>query len=376
MPLNRISNSSRAIIFVLSLFINKEAFAWAPCLPFCDGSCGAPAIAAFGASVQAATAQQQSQFQTLGREINSSSKEITNFSKNYIDAISNDAFDRMSALDASTSKREASWAQLLKAKENLTDFKLRQWNATISGYFQATQAADSEKTFGQASQSETGQLGACAAGEIKRAMLSNKQVSEEIIEVQKRYLHDLKDGDSALAIAVKSTDEFSNSNVLSLLHDASIPDAQLSKLQGILNYIVMPNPPVESDSVTAIGDEKLLKVRLQNSTAAWIAGITAEVLARRAVYGELQCEDSYVVKSSQAAGSSMNELMKSKIEGRLVSDGYWGAAKLLLPTGLKREIVYLKAEENMLLYQRYQIRERRNQLLALIAAMRIKEREN
>lgn len=330
---------------------------------------------ALGTSVQAAYAQQQAQLQALGSEINSTNNTLLSFSQNYVDAISNDTFDRLSSLDASTARRESSWAQILKAKENLSDFKLTQWKTAIDKYFNASQAAETVKTFGEASQSETGRLGACTAGEIKRAQYSNKQVSAEVIDVQKRYLDDLRSGDSALAAAIKNESEFAGANALALLHDSSIPDDQLSTLQGLLSYIVATNPQASNEdaAVTPSMEREALGRKRRNVSSTWIAGIAAEVLARRAVYGDLQCEASYVAVSSPSAGSSMNELMESKINGRIAADGYWGAVKQLLPSGLRRELVYLKGEENMLLYQRYQIRERRNQLLAFIAANRVRE---
>lgn len=327
-----------------------------------------------GASIQAAYAQQQAQLQALGSEINSTNNEILSFSQNYVDTISNDTFDRLSSLDASTARIESGWAQIVKAKENLSDFKLTQWRTAINKYFNASRAAETVQMFGDASQSETGRIGACAAGEIKRAQYSNKQVSAEIIDVQKRYLDDLRSGDSALAVAIKNESEFVGTNALALLHDSSIPDEHLSSLQGLISYIITPLPQskTEDAAVTTIMEREELDNKRRNISSTWIAGIAAEVLSRRAVYGDLQCDESYVAKSSPSAGSSMNELMQSKINGRMEADGYWGAVKQLLPSGLRRELVYLKAEENMMLYQRYQIRERRNQLLAFIAANRVR----
>lgn len=329
---------------------------------------------AFGTSIQAAYAQQQAQLQALSSEINSTNNAVLDFSTNYVDDVSNDTFDRLSALDASTARIESSWTQILKAKENLSDFKLTHWKSAIDKYFNASQAAETVKMLGEASQSESGRLGACAAGEIKRAQFSDKQVSSEVIDVQRRYLDDLLSGDSALAAAIKNESDFAGSNALSLLHDSSIPDDQLSTLQGLLSYIVAPDPkPNDKDAaVTPDMERKALDRQRRNIASTWIAGIAAEVLARRAVYGELECEESYIAASSPSAGSSMHELLKSKIDGRITADGYWGAVKQLLPSGLRRELVYLKGEENMLLYQRYQIRERRNQLLAFIAARNVR----
>lgn len=356
------------------VFWPTAARAWTPCMPFCDSTCGAPALITLGTSIQAAYAQQQAQLQALGSEINSTNNAILSFSQNYVDTISNDTFDRLSSLDASTARIESGWAQIVKAKENLSDFKLTQWKTSIDKYFNASRSAETLQMFGEASQSESGRLGTCAAGEIKRAQYSDKQVSAEIIDVQKRYLDDLRAGDSALAVAIKNESQYVGTNALALLHDSSIPDEQLGTLQGLLSYIITPRPKSKIDdvAVTPGMEREALDHKRTNISSTWIAGIAAEVLSRRAVYGDLQCEESYVATSSASAGSSMTELMKSKINGRIEADGYWGAVKQLLPAGLRRELVYLKAEENMLLYQRYQIRERRNQLLAFIAANRVR----
>lgn len=327
-----------------------------------------------GTSIQAAYAQQQAQLQALGSQINSTNNAVLSLSQNYIDNISNDTFDRLSSLDASTARIESGWAQIVKAKENLSDFKLTQWKTAVDKYFNASQAAETVQMFGEASQAESGRLGACSAGEIKRAQYSDKQVSAEIIDVQKRYLNDLRSGDSALAAAIKNESEFVGTNTLALLHDSSIPDEQLATLQGLLSYIITPLPKSINDdaAVTPSMERDALDHKRRSISSIWIAGVAAEVLSRRAIYGDLQCEESYVATSSSSAGSSMNELIESKINGRIEAEGYWGSVKQLLPSGLRRELVYLKAEENMLLYQRYQIRERRNQLLAFIAANRVR----
>lgn len=362
--------ATRLTIFLFS-FLPVTALAWTPCMPFCDSTCGAPAIISMGSSIQAAFAQQQAQLQTLGNEIASVNNNFVSFGQNYVDDYTNDTFDRLSALDAATSKLETGWAQQIKAEENLSDFKLAQWKVAVEKYFNASQSAHTARIAGDAAQSQTGDLGACSAGEIKQAHYRTQQISESSLDVHRRYLEDIQSGDSALSTALKNESAFSDTSPIAMLHDSSIPDDVLQNLQGLLSYLVTPlsEPTTSGDGVSSSEKDELEQLG-SRMASAWIAGIAAETLSSRAIYGDLECETSYVSSSGSNAGNSLNELLRSKIEGRLTAEGYWGVSKMLLNAGLRRELVYLKAEENMLLYQRYKVRSRRNELLSFIVARR------
>ncbi len=359
-------------IILISSAIPLASYSWTPCMPFCDSACGAPAIISMGSSIQAAFSQQQAQLQTLGNEIVSVNNNFATLGQNYADNYTNDTFDRLSALDASTSKIETGWSQLIKAEENLSDFKLTQWKSAVEKYFNASQSAHVARIAGDAAQSQTGDLGACSAGEIKQAHYRTQQISESSLDIHRRYLEDLQSGDGAFSIALKNESGFVDTSPMAIYHDSSIPEDLLLSLQGMLSYLVTPlnEPTVSGDGGFSSSENKELDQLGHRMASAWIAGIAAEILSSRAIYGDLQCETSYVSSSGDDAGNSLNELLRSKIEGRLTSEGYWGVSKALLTAGLRRELVYLKAEENMLLYQRYKIRSRRNELLAFIVARR------
>lgn len=343
-------------------------------MPFCDSTCGAPALMSLGTSVQGAYAQQQSQLQSLGNEIGTANNDLLTFSQNYVNGITNDTFDRLTALDAATTRIESSWIQLIKAKENFSDFKVTEWNSAIKKYFNASQVAKHSKQFSDLSQPTTGDLGACSSAEIKRGNYRSQHVSGEIVSVQKRYLEEIRKGDTAIAIAIKNETDFVKSSPLNVMHDKSIPNDLLINLQGLFAYMVNPSPTPNIDNEGSVRDDKdELEYRERNIALTWISSIAATVLAKRAVFDDLQCESSYVSKSSNDAGNSLHELWSSKIEGRITSEGYWGASKQLLPSGLHRELTYLKAEENMLLYERYKMRERRNELLAYLVAIKARE---
>lgn len=362
-----------SICVSLSVFIFPSAsYGWTPCFPFCDSICGAPALVAMGSAIQASFSQQQAQVQSVGSEIASVNNSFVSFGQNYTDDYTNDTFDRLSGLSASTARVESGWIQLIKAKSNLLDHELNEWKANTEKYFNASQAASANRTFGDASQSSTGYLGACSAGEIKQAFVRMQQVSTASINVHKRYIEEMRLGDSLLAISKKNGTDYIDANPMALVHDSSLSDELVANLQGLLSYLVTPITSPSTTMSSSSSELEQLQLLRQRFSSAWIAGIAAEILSSRAIYDDLRCESAYTSASGTGAGNSLHELLKSKIEGRITSDGYWGATKLLLNAGLSRELVYLKAEENMLLHQKYKAKARRNELLAFIVVQRTK----
>jgi len=352
------------------MLVSFKSIAWQPCQPFCDAGCGGAALLALGTSI---TGQSTTQTSANSTHLNGITNLINSYSQFGVDIVNlytQDMMDTLSSLDARTNKIELALNQNQKTMVNMIDTK----NNTIVNAFKESfimkNVLDNNRQFSSHSIPESYILSANASPSIRTAYEKSENQIKEIAPIKQQYNNELDAVDHTLSIATKLDISDTEYNLNDLIESKTLADDKIKPLQKLVAYITNHKPlkKISADVMsTQVGADYELKRRQYNAKINYIQIILDRFIARKTQYMSDDWIQSYVFRSSIQPGMSFDESISSMIKGRLSSEGWYQNIKLLEAPGIRREITYLSAEENTLLYLLSELRESRNNLLALIA---------
>jgi len=366
----------KSLIFPFLLVLPAFSYAWVPCMPFCDSGCGGAALQAMGTSIASAMQSQASANQQLLQSINDTTQSSVNLGIDLADTWTTSTMDILSALDARTSKIELAQTMQIKGKEYATDGFNNVFTQALREKFLAEKVNENNRIFSVLSMSETGEIGANAASSIKESYFKSHQHAEAVASNQEQFGEELTPGDSSFAVNARLTSSEDVYKGYLIACEKTLSNDELNQMQTLVTYISNPKPlPIldHTQNLSSKGQEYELKRRLYNAKSQMISTIVNEIVSHRAQFSSPDIVQSYVSRSSTEPELSISETFNSLITGRVSSDGWYLNIKILNEVGLQREMTYLKAEENALLYMLSQRREWRNQLLASIAVEELRQ---
>lgn len=368
----------RFIVFATFLVCN-QAFAWQPCMPFCDAGCGGAALQTMGASISSALQSQASTNQQLLQALNDTTQSTVSLGTDLVDVWTSDTMDLLSALDARTAKIELANTAKIKALEISTDTTNKVFAQTLREKYIAEKISENNRDFSNTAMPETGEVLSNLAGELKEAYIKSDQLSVEISDIQNEYAKELTAADTTYATNQKLTapDDIYRSHIVHC--EKTYSAADLTNLQKLLTYLTNPQPlPVlpdkELSSPKALEYE--LSRRVHNAKLGMVSAVINQVISHKAQFADPNFVRSYVSRSANEPEMSVSETMDSLVNGRITSDGWFLNMKITSKTGLNRELTYLKAEENALLFLLSQRREWRNQMLAILATQELNSKSS
>lgn len=368
----------KRLIIPILMALPTTTYAWVPCMPFCDAVCGGAALLAMGTSISAAMQNQASANQQLLYAINDTTQSTVSLGTDLADSWTTSTMDILSALDARTSKIELAQTTQIKEREYSTDALTNVFTQALREKYVAEKVSENNRMFSAMAMPETGEIGANAATPFKEAYFKSHQHAEEVATNQIQFGEELTPGDSSFAVNARLTSSEDVYKGHLIACEKTLSNDELNQMQTLITYISNPKPlPVleNAELSSSSGQEYELKRRVYNSKSQMFSTIVNEVVAHRAQFSSPDIVRSYVSRSSSEPKLSLNETLDSLIIGRVSSDGWYLNIKILNEVGLQREMTYLKAEENALLYMLSQRREWRNQLLAAIVIEELGQQE-
>lgn len=345
------------------------SLAWQPCMIFCDAGCGGAAITSMGSSVSSAQQSQTEANQNHLESINEVNQSVIDLGVDLTDKWTSTTMDLLSALDARTNKIELAETMSAKSKEYNTDTINFITTKSLKGMLISENISANNSEFSNASMPETGSICANAASSRKEGYFKAFKLEEEILNVQEEYSNELNNIDQAYVATSRLPVDEDTYNPTLMICEKTISDEDLKLMENLVLYLTNPFPlPMfpEKKWVSPDIQEYEVKRRIYNAKSKWVAGVLNKVLASRAELSSSTWVQSYAHVTSNNGKLSNTESISSLVEGRVSSDGYYLNIKSLSEPGLNRELVYLKAEENALLFLLSQRRELRNQILAML----------
>ncbi len=365
-------------VLIVALVISPAGYAWQPCLPFCDMACGGVALTELGVNVTAAMQQQTGTNKAHLQALSQVARSVVDLGVNSSNAWTNATRDQLSALDARTDRLQLAQLMAIKAGEVAADTLTNTFAAALRQAYVVERVSENQAMLGPSSMPETGEIGALAAADRKTAYLKSQQLVMEITGKQQTYINELKQGDTSIAVSARlsAVDGIDYEPLLEA--SQTLSDDNLNHQQAQLTYLTNPKPlPVLDDATRATpeGERYELARRVYNSNVMWIYAIADQLIASRAKLASADWVRSYAHRDSADTGLSFSESLGSLILGRISSEGWHANIKRQNETGLQRELTYLRAEENVLLFVLSQRRSWRNQLLALIVLQKLRAKQ-
>jgi len=357
------------LMTLLLLTLPAKSYSWAPCMPFCDSGCGGAALQAMGASIASAEQNQANVNQQVLQALNDTTQNIIGLGTDFADSWTSSTMDLLSALDARTAKIEIAQAIQIKEREFSTDAFNGVFTQALREKYVAEKVSENNRLLPVLVVSETGEIGTNASLSLKEAYFKTHQHAEEVSSNQALFGEEITPGNSSFGVSARLT---SSDDVYKghLLHcEKTLNNNELNNIQTFVTYITNPKPLLVLEDrklASPRAQEYELKRRIYNAKSQLVSTIINEVVAHRAPFASPDIVRSYVSRSSTESKLSITEALNSLVEGRVSSDGWYLNIKLLNKSDLQREMTYLKAEENTLLFMLHQRREWRNQLLATI----------
>lgn len=369
----------KRLLFPLFLAFPGVSYAWIPCLPFCDAACGGAALTAMGTSIASAVQSQASTTQQLLQGTNETTQNMVSLGADLAGSWTSSTMDLLSGLDARTAKLELAETIQIKERQYSTDALTKVFTQALREKHVAEKVSENNNMFSETAQPETGEIAANAATPIKEAYFKSHQHAEAVAANQQQFADELNAGDSSYASSARLTSEEDIYASHLIVCEKTLTVDEINQMQTLVTYITNPKPlPVMPESQTAShkGQQYELKRKVHNAKRQMVSAIVNEIVAHRAEFASPDIVRSYISRSSQTPELSLGETFDSIITGRLSADGWYLNIKGLTKTGLQREMAYLQAEENYLLFMLSQRREWRNQLLATIAIEEIGQQAN
>jgi hypothetical protein len=366
----------KRLIFLVLILSAKSSFAWVPCMPFCDSGCGGAALQMMGTTISSASQSQASSNQNLLQSINDVTQSSINFGIDMSDVWTSSTMDILSALDARTSKIELAQTAQMKQREFSTDALNNTLTQSLRERFIAEKVSDNTKAFSKISMPETGVVAVNLARPLKEAYFKSHELATEVSSNQQQFSEELGIADSAYAVNARLTAPKEIYKGHLMVCEMTLSNDELNQMQQLITFVTNSKPlPMLSDQqlISPKGQEYELMRRTYNAKTTIISTIINEIISHKAQFVTPDIVRSYVSRSSIEPQLSLNETLDSLINGRLSSDGWYLNIKSLNETGLQREMTYLKAEENAILFLISLRREWRNQLLATIAVEEISQ---
>jgi len=357
-----------AMLLVVTLTF-QPVYAWVPCMIFCDAGCGGAALTAFGVSINSAMQTQISANQDLLSVINDSTQSVVDLGTNLSDEWTSSNMDITSAMDARTNKIELAQSIGLKNREYTTDAENQSLVNAFKEKYIAEVVSTNNSMFSNQSMPESVEVGVLASGEIKKTYIKSHQLVRENATNQNIYADELSAGDLAFSVNARlSTGDDVYASAITIC-EHTLSNEEIKNMQALITYVTNPNPlPIIPDSqlFSSNAHSYELARRIYNSKTLYISSIANEIISGKAQFSNPDWVQSFVHRTSTEPHLSLNETFGSLINGRISSEGWNLDIKLLNETGLQRELTYLQAEENALLFMLSQKREWRNQLYSLL----------
>lgn len=350
------------LLFFVLYFISASSLAWEPCVPFCDSECGGKALKNLGTSVADAMKKQYDMHIKLLESIKKTDQSIINLKEDLAETWTKSTADLIKALDSKTARIELK--NLAKDKaigccgakkqtQVLTD--------TIRNKQLLKKMDELDWTFSKKSQPESGEIGTKRAGQVKKSYNKSLQNAAEISKEQDAYIESKKPGNLSILTQQKLTEDIEMFNSALLFQRHTLSDEEMKSMQELVSDLTSNMLPTPSS--TDLLTEKRLKLKEK-----WVRSILNTIVTSKQQLAATDWVRTYTARSSSESGMSYMETIASVIDGRIASEGWYIDMSSSNDVGLQREMTYLKAEENSLLFLLSQRREWRNQLLALIAA--------
>ena len=344
--------NNRYLIVLALMLSSSTAFAWTPCMPFCDGTCSVPQInslaSQFSSGITGLGVLHQSQLQQNRTSIDGFAKRIS-----------------------------AEIVRNTKAATNLHTHIVNSLAETNKEITAAKNALNVHDQLDESSQPASGVVGSCKTEALKTAFVQNKQITTAL-NTQLRAHNDSEPGSKRILsrqiakLATKDDDHF---NPIPIIHANTLTQGQIDKLTFYITAITNPDPlpkMMMSDVAksNAMGYE--LHRRIWNVKQQIVQDILVTQITSRSPTMPSDWVEAYA-GTKPTGNISLYEAFDREISGRLSTPGWFLDIKQKNQSGLKREMVYLKSIENRLLYEIAKRKAQRNRILAIKAAIAIAE---
>lgn len=332
------------------------------CVPFCD-TCGSPKIIEFGVNTAIEFTTNNITTQNLNAELLSATSAMTqlnvNVNNQLVKNLSDPTGGSQSALEAFVKKINGEITRNTKMNTNLTDFKIMGTTLAHKQTLIAEEKIAVDKTYGEMAQPASGYIQACKAlsqktGEAQVAQLSrhlssvsNKYNSEALYQTNgKRYQGIKKQLENKDVMA---------SNITSIGAWVALEKNELDKVNG--SIITMTNPrPIANLSLNKASHPGAGTYEIQRKV------MNAEFSSVQRVFQRQALKKAKIVDSSWSSGYadtegevlvSLEEALGEEVNGRMESPGWYQNIKELSRAGLARELAYITAVENKILFENF-----------------------
>ncbi len=348
--------------FLLSLLLVGEAAAFEPCKPFCDSGCSVPALLKMGGTVSAAYGQMTTQNTVL----NSSLVAVDAAIIEQATVLGATWFEQLSLSTSALGAQTSVWllSEFMRAKTmaDNTDNIAQNLYTSLKPLLLSAKVNDNNQTYLQNAMPETGEIFTNKAAHHKTALKKNDALHREILQRFIAYSAELQTGDESIAASIRASFNEKLFDISHFTTDSSLSDEEFSAYQDLFTFVVNTRPlPATSNG----NKTDVLAVKIYNAKLAFVMDAVLSLLVEQTQTIETDWVRSYMTRTSVATSISEVEGISGLVKGRLSSSGYYLDIKSLSTAGLQRELTYLKAEENYLLYQSNKKSQLNNNLLII-----------
>lgn len=273
----------------------------------------------------------------------------------------------LSGLSAYANRIELAELSQSKAREALADSEVQSLVNTYKEVEISRIVTNTNLDYGDAARPISGDIGvagSCHAVVAKeeRAIILSELGSNFDLFGDSRGPVDRNFSDTQLSN--KDEDEFSSA---SLIRNKTFTSVKSKNIQELVSLIANSNPESAGDELLVNDDELLLnnkiyqtKLKLLHAVIS-IASLDNEPLIEQSVV------PAYLDPSTTSGKLGATDSLLSSVNGRLSSDGWYLGVKQMATSGLLRESIYLRGEENVMLNRILKYKDLNNTILALSA---------
>lgn len=323
-------------------------------MPFCDFMCAVPATVEWGASGAAAYGEETAAVVSLGAAIAEATAAVTSLNLAVVGETYFSEQELLLGLDASTKTIQGEHAKDNLLSERLATNEMAAYKQLFQDVTVYEQSEINKRQISnREAASPTGEVAVVTATDLQQAITVKNEIAAKEPENQKLALEDMDKSKIATFFI-----QISRYMKAAMSGESPNPSDDASKeYKEIRDHMMMVyTRTMKSVDIKNIDQSIENKVMAAKASVKYIEGI--EGAANR-----------YAYSANSVGGSgekkSLYGLLDDKVNNRLNDPNWYLAIKLANDSGLRRELVAMKAEENMILYQIYLAKESQNTYRAM-----------
>ena len=347
-----------AIIFLLSEI--QSANAWQPCMPFCDASCGGAATLNWGMTVTGEYLNQAStNAQHLGA-ITQTSVAMSNMAAQLAASNTTNTAQLNIAIDNMTKKNSALLESFKEIRVRTADHITSTLTGALRQLVVAKATLENLQTFGPSAQTSTGDVMACSANHKTILGEKAKRLILSANDIRSDYSSESTPGDQGVVTEI-ANQLMDRTDIKSIFEKDTLSDKEAEDLH---TFVLLTSQSEQLDLTLSENDS--LDTRVYHAKLEWLQHLMSMPIIARTGLTSLDWVGRFVSRTCDEPVISKIEALSASVNGRLSSNHWFLEMKTKSKVGLLRELVYLQAEENEIIHNRFLIREARNQALALL----------